>query len=216
MFKFITNRPIWVNFLVAVILAFLLIFLMLQLLGWITKHGEYLTVPAVTGKDMQEATKLLESKGFDVVIQDSIYTDSAARGVVVKQLPDADATVKINRTVFITINRYIPPMIVMPQLEGKSLSFAIDLLERNHLRLGDTSYKPDFMKGSILEQQYNGNKIMAGAKVRWGSKIGLIIAGGLNEQQMMVPNLIGLNLRRPDQTWNQWVSILRGLLPTAL
>lgn len=192
MFKFITSKPLWVNFLAAVVLAFLLIFLMLQLLGWITKHGDYLTVPEVTGKDSQQAIKLLESKGFDVVIQDSVYTDSLPRGAVLKQLPDANATVKINRTVFLTINRYTPPLIIMPQLEGKSLSFALDLLARNHLQLGDTVYKPDFMKGSILEQQYKGAKILAGAKIKWGSKITLVIAGGLNEQQMMVPDLIGL------------------------
>ena len=153
MFKFITSKPLWVNFLAAVVLAFLLIFLMLQLLGWITKHGDYLTVPEVTGKDSQQAIKLLESKGFDVVIQDSVYTDSLPRGAVLKQLPDANGTVKINRTVFLTVNRYTPPLIIMPQLEGKSLSFALDLLARNHLQLGDTVYKPDFMKGSILEQQ---------------------------------------------------------------
>lgn len=192
MFKFITDRPFWVNFLTAIILAFLLIFLMLQLLGWITKHGEYLTVPAVKGKDMQEAIQLLESKGFDVTIQDSIYTDSLPRGSVVKQLPDANATVKINRTVFITVNRYTPPMVSMPQLEGKSLIFAMDLLARNHLQLGDTVYKPDFMKGSILEQRYNGARILPGAKIKWGSKIGLVIAGGLNESRMMVPDVVGL------------------------
>ena len=192
MFKFITSKPLWVNFLAAVVLAFLLIFLMLQLLGWITKHGDYLTVPEVTGKDSQQAIKLLESKGFDVVIQDSVYTDSLPRGAVLKQLPDANATVKINRTVFLTVNRYTPPLIIMPQLEGKSLSFALDLLARNHLQLGDTVYKPDFMKGSILEQQYKGAKILAGAKIKWGSKITLVIAGGLNEQQMIVPDLIGL------------------------
>ncbi len=196
MFKFITNRPLWVNFLAAVILAFLLIFLLLQLLGWITKHGEYLTVPAVQGNDSQKAIQLLESKGFDVVIQDSIYTDSLPRGTIIKQLPDANATVKINRTVFITINRYIPPMIAMPQLEGKSLIFALDLLRRNHLTLGDTSYKPDFMKGSVLEQLYNGVKIAPGAKVRWGSKISLVLAGGLNEQRMLVPDLIGLTFEQ--------------------
>ncbi|MEO6550206.1 MAG: PASTA domain-containing protein [Ferruginibacter sp.] len=192
MFKFITDRPFWVNFLAAVLLAFLLIFLMLQLLGWITKHGEYLTVPAVNGKDSQQSIQLLESKGFDVVIQDSTFTDSLRPGTVIKQLPDANATVKINRTVFLTVNCYIPPMITMPKLEGKSFNFALDLLERNHLKLGDTTYKPDFMKGSVLEQSYNGATIAAGAKIRWGSKISLVIAGGLNEQQMTVPDLVGL------------------------
>jgi len=191
-FKFITNRPFWVNLLAAFLLAFLLIFLMLELLGWITKHGDYLTVPAVQGKNTEQSIKLLESQGFDVVIQDSIYNDSLPRGIVIKQLPDANATVKVNRTVYLTVNRIVPPMIAMPQLEGKSLVFALDLLRRNHLKLGDTTYKPDFMKGSVLEQRYNGRKIEQGAKIRWGSKISLVIAGGLNEEQIIVPDLIGL------------------------
>ena len=191
MFKFITDRPFWVNLLAAAVLGLLLIFFILQTLGWITKHGEYLTVPAVKGKNTNDAIKLLESKGFDVTIQDSVFTDSLARGIVIKQLPDADATVKVNRTVFLTVNRYTPPMISMPALEGKSLSFATDLLQRNHLVLGDTTYKPDFMKGSILEQQYNGQKIAAGTNLPWGSKISLVIAGGLQDVQITVPDLIG-------------------------
>jgi eukaryotic-like serine/threonine-protein kinase len=58
MFKFITDRPFWVNLVAAAVLGFLLIFLTLQALGWITKHGEYLTVPAVKGKSTSEAIKL--------------------------------------------------------------------------------------------------------------------------------------------------------------
>ena len=48
------------------------------------------------------------------------------------------------------------------------------------------------MKGSILEQQVNGVRIAAGTKLKWGSRISLVIAGGLNEEQMMVPDLVGL------------------------
>ncbi len=191
MFKFITDRPFWVNLLAAAVLAFLLIFLTLEMLGWVTKHGEYLTVPAVKGKRTEEAIKLLESKGFDVTIQDSVFSDTLQRGIVIKQLPDANATVKVNRTVFLTVNRYMPPMVAMPALEGKSLGFALDLLQRSHLQLGDTTFKPDFMKGSILEQQYDGQKIETGTKVIWGSKISLVIAGGLQDEQILVPELVG-------------------------
>lgn len=191
MFKFITDRPFWVNLLAAVVLAFLLIFLTLEMLGWITKHGDYLTVPAVKGRSTAEALKLLESKGFEVTIQDSVFIDTLQRGIVIKQLPDANATVKVNRTVFLTVNRYMPPMVSMPALEGKSLGFAIDLLQRSHLQLGDTTFKPDFMKGSILEQQYNGQKIETGTKIVWGSKISLVIAGGLQVEQILVPELVG-------------------------
>ena len=164
----------------------------LQSLSWFTHHGEYLKVPAVKGQNVDNAIKILESRGFDVIIQDSVYFDSIPRYTVIKQLPDPDATVKVNRTVFLTINRATTPAINMPKLEGLSFRFAYDMLQRNHLRLGDTIYRPDFMKGSVLEQQYNGSRITAGTKVPWGAPITLIIGGGLEVQQMLVPDLVGL------------------------
>jgi beta-lactam-binding protein with PASTA domain len=178
----------------ALLILFLFGYLLLLSLGWFTNHGKYLTVPAVKGKTTSEAIRILESKGFDVVIQDSVYFDGQPKDVVIKQLPEPDATVKVNRTVFLTISRTVPPSIDMPKLEGLSLRFAIDILERNHLKLGDTIYRPDFMKGSILEQQYNGARIASGTKVQWGSKITLIIGSGLESQQILVPDLIGLTL----------------------
>ncbi len=191
-FKKITDQPFWVNFLVAIAIALLLLFLFLKMLGWITKHGKYLTVPAITGMKTDDAIKLLEKQGFDVYIQDSIFTDTAARGIVLKQLPDPNSTVKINRTVFITVNRVIPPMIDMPKLEGLNLSFALKLLEQNHLKLEDTIYRSDWQLGAVLEQQYNGQRIPEKAKVQWGSRITLIVGGGLAEQQIPVPSVIGM------------------------
>ncbi|MEP7236448.1 MAG: PASTA domain-containing protein [Ferruginibacter sp.] len=193
MFKFITDKPFWVNLVAAIVLALLLLFLVLKTLGWITKHGDYLKVPAVTGLKTNEAIKLLEKQGFEVYIQDSVFTDTAARGIVLKQLPDPNALVKINRTVFITVNRYVPPMLEMPKLEGQNLAFAIRMLERNHLKLGDTSFRPDFMLGSVLEQHFNGMRIPEKSKIQWGSRIDLVIGGGLENKSMPVPSLIGLS-----------------------
>ncbi len=192
MFKFITNRPFWVNLLAAIGLALLFLFLFLKMLGWITKHGAYLKVPAVTGMKTADAIKQLEKEGFDVYIQDSVFTDTAARGIVLKQLPDPNSTVKINRTVFITVNRMVPPMIEMPSLEGQNLSFALSVLERNHLKLEDTIFRPDFMAGSVLEQQYNGVRIKAKSKIQWGSRITLVVGSRPDDQQIQVPALVGM------------------------
>lgn len=193
MFKFITNKPFWVNLLAAIVIALLFLFLVLKTLGWITKHGAYLKVPAVTGLKTDSAVKLLEKQGFEVYIQDSVFTDTTARGIVLKQLPDPNALVKVNRTVFLTVNRYVPPFLEMPNLEGQNLTFAIGMLERNHLKLGDTTFRPDFAVGSVLEQQYNGMRIAAKSKVQWGSRIDLVIAGGLEDREIPVPSLTGLS-----------------------
>jgi eukaryotic-like serine/threonine-protein kinase len=191
-FKFLTNRPFWVNLLAVLALAFLLIFGFLKMLGWITKHNDTLTVPGVLGKKTADAIKLLESKGFEVQVQDSVYTDTAANGIVLKQLPEGNSTVKVNRTVFLTINRVIPPSFEMPKIEGQSLSAALDILERSHLKLEDTLFKPDFMKGYVLEQQHNGRRIAAGSKIQWGSKITLVIGAGVENERMIVPDVVGL------------------------
>ncbi len=194
MFKFITNRPFWINLLAAIILFITIIAVFLQLLVWITNHGKYLTVPSVIGQPTEKAISFLESKGFEVIIQDSVFVDTAKKGIVLKQLPDPNSTVKINRTVFLTVNRLTLPLIDMPALEGKTLSFALEILKRSHLVLGDTTYKADFMKGSVLEQSYNGNRITSGTKVPWGSPIDLMIGSGLTDERIVVPSLLGLTV----------------------
>ena len=214
MFKFLTNRPLWVNILAAIAFVLLILFIFLQLLGVITKHGQYLTVPSVTGKKTSEAIKFLEDKGFEVTIQDSIYVDTAARGIVLKQLPDPNSTVKINRTVFLTVNRVTLPMIDMPALEGKTLNYALIILERSHLKLGDTTYKPDFMRGSVLEQLYNGNKITSGTKLPWGSRVDLVIAGGLSEERFLVPSIVGLTFAEAKALLEANEIIIGSVVPT--
>ena|SRR6218665_2701343 len=194
MFKFITNRPFWVNLLVALLLAFLLVFFSLKILGVITKHGQFLEVPAVTGKTTDEAVKLLEAKGFEVSIQDSVYVDTAKMGTVLKQLPDPSSTVKINRTVYLTVNRVTLPLVDMPSLQGKTLNYALEILKRSHLILGDTTFRPDFMMGSVLEQNYKGNPIASGAKLPWGSPVDLVIGSGLSQERFLVPDLLGMTL----------------------
>lgn len=194
MFKFIARQPFWVNLIAAIVFVVLVGFLILQSLSWFTNHGSYLKVPSVTGKKVDDAIKFLENEGFDVVITDSLYNDKLPLSSVKKQIPDAGATVKVNRTVFLNINPTSLPMVEMPRLEGLSFRFGLDKLEKSHLTLGDTTYKPDFMKGSILQQTYRGNPVLPGTKLRWGSPISLVIGAGLEEQHIRVPELVGLTV----------------------
>lgn len=194
MFKFITKQSFLVNLIAAIALVFILILLFFLSLGWITNHGSYLQVPNVTEMNVQRAISQLESKGFEVVITDSSYDNSLPLNVVRKQLPLSGATVKVNRTVFLHINPLELPMISMPKLQGLSYRFAVDNLRKNNLVLGDTTERPDFMKGSVLSQLYNGKSIEAGDKVRWGSKIDLVIGGGVMQVNIPVPDLVGMTV----------------------
>lgn len=192
MFTFLNKRPLWFHILLALGLIFLLLFLFIVSLDWITKHGESSTVPSVTGKKIDDVRSLLKTKGFEVVVQDSVFYDSIPRGLVLKQIPEADEVVKVNRTVYVTINRFIPPDVEVPKLNGLSYKNA-DLVLRNlGLHIGDTTYKTDFAKNTVLEALYQGKIVQPGTKVKMGSAIDLVISSGVGEEAIVVPKLIGL------------------------
>lgn len=192
MIKYITSRPLWFNILVGVGLIALILIIFILSLRWITKHGEAKTVPAVTGKNIDDVEKLLDDKGFETVIQDSVYYDSLPPGIVVKQVPDADQVVKVNRTVYVVINRFIAPDINIPNLIGFSYRNAEMTLHNLGLKLGDTTYKPDFAKNSVLEMSFKGNTVKPGDKIKVGSAINLVLGSGLGNEDMKVPDLKGM------------------------
>ncbi|MGZ3858388.1 MAG: PASTA domain-containing protein [Flavisolibacter sp.] len=192
MFKYITNRPLWANIVFAFIVLLLLILFFILSLNWITRHGESRTVPAVVGKNIKDIEKSLKDKGFDVVVQDSSYYDSLPPGFVIRQVPEPDDVVKINRTVYVTINRFVPPDVEMPNLLGSSYRNAEMVLQNLGLRIGDTSYRFDFAKNSVLEQSFKGSNIKPGTKIKVGSSISLVLGSGLGDEEMKIPSLIGM------------------------
>jgi len=203
-FKFLTHKPLWVNILAVILLTGILIVGFLGSLDFMTKHGKYEKVPSVVGKNIEEARRILLAKNFEVEIQDSIYIDTIPKLAVVKQSPEGDATVKVNRTVYLTVNRSQPPMVEMPNLIGFSIRNAQMYLENLGLHIGDTTFRPDIAKNAVLEQMYKGQPIKAGTKIYMGSAISFVLGNGISDDEMAVPDLVG-------KTYAQVKSYLRSL-----
>ena len=193
MFKFITGRPLWANILLGIGILLVLFFIFFQSLSWITRHDKTLAVPSVTGMTYDEAKKALEAQGFEVEIQDTVFNDTAALLSVVKQFPNAETKVKMNRTVYLTINRDAAPDIEMPNLIGQSFRAAEITLQQQKLKLEDTLYRPDITR-SVLEQHYKGQPIKPGTKIPMGSGIVLVIGIGTGSEELDVPDLFGVTL----------------------
>lgn len=192
MFKFITHRPLWVNILAGIVIAVVIFFIFIFSLNWFTHHDQSKTVPQVTGQSFETAKEILEKSGFEVEIQDSIYVDTTESLQVLKQVPGADELVKVNRTVYLTINRAIPPLIDMPNIVGFSYRSAEMALRNSNLRPGDTTFKADFAKNAVLEQRYDGAIIKPGTKISMGSTIDMVLGDGVGNRQFVVPSLIGM------------------------
>lgn len=175
-------------------IVLILIILFFSLLGWFTGYGNITKVPSVTGQEVTAATQLLEQAGFEVEIQDSVYVDSIPKLAVVRQTPEADATVKSGRTIYLTVNRMVPPQVEMPSLIGYSVKSAELYLQSLQLKMGAITYKPDIARNSVLEQLYNGVAVKEGDKVPLGATISFVLGSGLGGNEMDVPNLVGMTL----------------------
>ncbi len=199
MFKFITQRSFGVNLLVAIALLLLIVFIFFLSLDSITRHNESVTVPSVTGKSLTEATTILTQKNFNVSVQDSVYIDTLAPLVVVKQSPGSEEVVKTDRTIYLTINRATPPLIDMPDLRGFSYRSAQMFLESLGLKLGKTSYTPDIARNAVKDQLIDGKTIDPGTKVAMSTAIDLVLGNGLGDTQLAVPDLIGLTIAQAKE-----------------
>ena len=59
-------------------------------------------------------------------------------------------------------------------------------------KLGDTTYKPDFAAGSVLDQIYNGNSVRPGMTIPMGARISLVLGAGIQQSDMPVPAILGM------------------------
>jgi beta-lactam-binding protein with PASTA domain len=188
----IVQKPLWQNILIGIGGLFFLLIVFFLSLGWITGYGKTAKVVSVVGQSYVAAQQQLEKEGFEVVILDSIYVDSIAKLAVIRQTPEADEIVKAGRTIYLTINRMVPPQVEMPSLVGFSLKSAELYLQSLQLKLGSVTYKPDFARNAVLDQLFNGVPIAQGVKIPLGSTIGLVIGTGVGGEETDMPNLVGL------------------------
>jgi beta-lactam-binding protein with PASTA domain len=192
----------WFHFLLVLGVCVVFYILFFSSLSVITRHGDDVKVPNVTGKDVRTATRLLEAQGFEVHI-DSTYVPGKKALLVLDQLPDVGDVVKDGRTLFLTVNKSVPPETPMPNLVNLSFRSATLILKSNRLVLGDTTFRPDIARGAVLEQLINGQPIRAGQLIPQGSRIDLVIGDGLGNTELNVPDVIGMS-------WPEAVALLNG------
>ena len=179
------------NLLAALITVAILLFIAFFSLRYYTKHGQGLNVPALKGMSFTQAIGKLEELGLRYEI-DSVYVMDSPAGVVLDQDPNPNTFVKDNRTIYLTISMNTAPNVKFPDIEFQTLKQAQAIIENFGLKLGDTTYKPDPAKDVVLEASYGGATISVGQLIPKGSRINLVLGDGGGNEEVEIPNLIGL------------------------
>jgi eukaryotic-like serine/threonine-protein kinase len=176
----------------ALVLFFLLIWIIFKWLSVYTHHNELILVPDFKGIKVSDLNAFVKGKNLRYAIMDSVFDPKGPKGIVVRQEPENKVSVKQNRTIYLCVTTLMPPQVAMPKLKDKSLRQAAAVLETYGLKLGRTRYIPDQCTNCVLEQQVKGKKVEPGTLVPKGTIVSLVIGKGLSDEKVMVPSLLGL------------------------
>ena len=192
--KFLVSRAFFTNLIIAIALAVVLLFLILQSLKLYTRHGQSNPVPDFTGLLKHEAEITAQKHNLKAVVIDSVYTDNVGPGEVIEQVPSPGFKVKDYRTIFLTINSVNKEMVVLPKLNEISFRQAQVLVESYGLLIGEISYQPSEYNNLVLKVEQDSTEIQEGSLLLKGSRIDFIVGRDAQNEQTPLPDLKGLKI----------------------
>ncbi len=180
--------------------SFLVLFLLFFFvyLPWTTNLDEEIQVPDLKGLDMAAAEKVLEDADLNFEVSDSTYVNGLPALTVFSQYPKAEAYVKKGRKIFLTIITDRVPKVQLPDVIGRSVNSASNLLSSTGLIVGSTEFIPAIEENTVLKIKLDGSEISPGTVISKGSKITLVAGDGLGNTNVTVPDFTGMSFEEAD------------------
>lgn len=170
----------------------------------LTNHGESITVPDLTGMQLEELDSFVSDHDLRFSVNDSAYSSEYPALTVIRQFPKAGSKVKENRMIYISINRVTPPSLPMPDLVDRSLINAEVVLKSNELVRGRIIYEPSPFQNLVKEMQMAGEIITPGTRIQKGAVIDLVVGDGNGPADFTVGSLIGDSFERAKFKLGGW------------
>ena len=161
-----------------------------------TQHSISATVPDMVGMQLSDAEVLAIDDKLELVVTDSVYVSSFAKGSVYAQNPKAGSTVKRGRKVYLTVNARKEKQAEVPSLVGLSLRQAKVELQTRGLKLGRISYVDDMATNLVLGQLLKGQEIEPGTSVDVGTVIDLKLGWNRADGYTTMPDFSRMQYQR--------------------
>jgi beta-lactam-binding protein with PASTA domain len=199
--SFLKQKKFYINFLIIILLSFILLWLTIKMLNVYTRHGKVYEMPDFIGMTIDEVEKNY-GKDYNFILIDSVYSKTQEPGSIVQQDPLVGSKVKHGRNVYYIIVAKTPEKTSMPNLNNLSLRQALVLLESSGLVVDELTYVEHFARNAIREQRYENKVIKPGTVINKGSKIRLYVGRGTDNRNAQIPSLYGTAASNAKRTLN--------------
>ncbi|MGE5508738.1 MAG: Stk1 family PASTA domain-containing Ser/Thr kinase [Chitinophagales bacterium] len=147
-------------------------------------------VPDLTGKPVEEARRMLADRRLTLEIAGRAFHEQIPVDHVISQDPLPSRTVKVNRSVRVTVSKG-PELVVVPDLTGQDLREAEVTLSQVGLRIGERTdgFSTEIQPGFIM-----GQDPPPFGRLEKGLPVNLVISRGPSPTTAtLMPNLMGMS-----------------------
>ncbi|MFI1771696.1 PASTA domain-containing protein [Thalassobellus citreus] len=177
--KFLTSKTFLKQILLAVVALVVICFMALKWLNVSTNHGDFETVPDLTGKSISVAKIELNENNLVMQIQDSAnFNPDYPKFSVIEQEPPAGTKVKEDRKIYLTLNPSGYRKVEVQDLRERTYRQAKPMLEALGFKVGKLTYEDNIGKDLVLKMTYKGKTIKPGDKLAKTSIIDLVLGNG--------------------------------------
>lgn len=176
---FLKSKSFLTQVIIALIVLFVLCFVLIKGLDVRTNHGEEIEVPDLTKLTVVQAKEKLKALGLDYQINDTLsFNKEFPPNSIVEQDPSPSSKVKSGRKIYLKLNAADYEMVQIPNFKDLTYRQILPTLVALGLEEGKVTYKPHFAEDVVLELQHKGKTLKAGDKVMRTSKIDFVLGDG--------------------------------------
>jgi eukaryotic-like serine/threonine-protein kinase len=151
-------------------------------------------VPEVKSMTLEEARVTLTKRNLKLVQGEPYFSDDVEIGRIVAQDPPSNRLVRAGRKITVNISKG-PNKYAVPEVVGMTLEQAQSRLTETHLYVGrvEKILNPSMEEGVVVSQQPEAH-----SKMLASSGIDLVISIKKTEEQVEVPDLVGVALMNAE------------------
>ena len=161
--KYILSKSFFKTSSKIIITALLLFLILVLFLRFSTRHGDFIDVPDLIGKNIQEFESELIELDLQYVISDSgNYNPEFKVNSVLDQLPKSNAKVKQGRKIYLTLNASDFEMVQIPKITRITARQAKKTIESLGFVFGEIEYVDDIARDEVISISHEGKELSEG------------------------------------------------------
>ncbi len=177
--RYLLSKSFFKTSFMIIITALILFVVLVIFLRLNTRHGDFIVVPDLIGKNIDEFESELGELDLQYIISDSgNYNPEFKINSVLDQLPEANAKVKQGRKIYLTLNASDFEMVEIPKITGITVRQARKTIESLGFIFGEIEYVDDIARDEVISISHDGNELNEGDYLKRTSVIDFELGNG--------------------------------------